>query len=74
MRLRNENPIWIAAHNKSDYKDIVKKFREGKKTPKTTVSFNCHVVDLVFTVNPLIQNLQRDTIIKPTLYDNYIIM
>lgn len=72
VRPGNENPIWNAAHNKSDYKDNVRKFREEKNP--STVSFNCHVVNLVFTVNLLIQNLQHDTIIKPTLYDNYIIM
>lgn len=30
VRPGNENPIWNAAHNKSDYKDNVRKFREEK--------------------------------------------
>lgn len=30
VRPGNENSIWNAAHNKSDYKDNVRKFREEK--------------------------------------------
>lgn len=45
MRLGHENPIWNAAHSKSDYKDSVRKFREEKNQ---TVSFNCHVLNFVF--------------------------
>lgn len=30
VRPGNENPIWNAAHNKSDYKDNVRTFREEK--------------------------------------------
>lgn len=37
--------------NKSDYKESVRKFREEKNNnKKPTVSFNCHIVNTVFTV------------------------
>lgn len=36
--------------NKSDYKESVRNFREEKQNKKPTVSFNCHIVNLVFTV------------------------